>query len=140
MLDDRDAYTPGWKFAEWEMRGVPLRLEIGPKDIEKQSVLLARRDTRAKTPTPMEGLPGRVAALLDEIQAGLLDRALKFREERTCQHHQLRGVRQADGGAARVRHLAVVRVRRVRDPDQGRDAGDDPQHPVHRAQGGRARA
>jgi prolyl-tRNA synthetase len=84
FLDDRDAYTPGWKFAEWEMRGVPLRLEIGPKDIEKQSVLLARRDTRAKMPTPMDGLPGRVAALLDEIQAALLDRAFKFREERTC--------------------------------------------------------
>ena len=48
MLDDRDAYTPGWKFAEWEMRGVPLRLEIGPKDIEKSQVMLARRDTREK--------------------------------------------------------------------------------------------
>ena len=58
MLDDRDAYTPGWKFAEWEMRGVPLRLEIGPKDIEKSQVLLARRDTREKLPTPMEGLDG----------------------------------------------------------------------------------
>ena len=56
MLDDRDAYTPGWKFAEWEMRGVPLRLEIGPKDIEKSQVLLARRDTREKLPTPMDGL------------------------------------------------------------------------------------
>src|SRR5438045_1978401 len=50
MLDDRDAYTPGWKFAEWEMRGVPVRLEIGPKDIEKSQVLLARRDTREKLP------------------------------------------------------------------------------------------
>src|ERR687891_208516 len=50
FLDDRDAYTPGWKFAEWELRGVPLRLEIGPKDIEKASVVLARRDTREKAP------------------------------------------------------------------------------------------
>jgi prolyl-tRNA synthetase len=83
LLDDRDAYTPGWKFAEWEMRGVPLRLEIGPKDIEKQSVLLARRDTRAKLPTPMDGLAARVTALLAEIQAALLERALRFREERT---------------------------------------------------------
>ena len=49
MLDDRDAYTPGWKFAEWELRGVPVRLEIGPKDIEKSQVVLARRDTREKT-------------------------------------------------------------------------------------------
>jgi prolyl-tRNA synthetase len=83
FLDDRDAYTPGWKFAEWELRGVPLRLEIGPKDIEKASVVLARRDTREKLPTAMDGLAGRVAALLEEIQAALLARALKFREEHT---------------------------------------------------------
>jgi prolyl-tRNA synthetase len=83
MLDDRDAYTPGWKFAEWEMRGVPLRLEIGPKDIEKSQVLLARRDTREKLPTPMDGLTARITALLEEIQDGLFQRALKFREEHT---------------------------------------------------------
>ena len=55
-LDDREAQTPGWKFNEWEMRGVPLRLEIGPKDIEKAQVVLARRDTREKSFVPMEGL------------------------------------------------------------------------------------
>ena len=49
MLDDRESQTPGWKFNEWEMRGVPLRLEIGPKDIEKSQVVLARRDTREKS-------------------------------------------------------------------------------------------
>ena len=76
MLDDRDANTPGWKFAEWEMRGVPLRLEIGPKDIEKSQVMLARRDTREKPPTPMEGLAARVVALLDAIQANLFERAV----------------------------------------------------------------
>jgi prolyl-tRNA synthetase len=83
MLDDRDAYTPGWKFAEWEMRGVPLRLEIGPKDIEKSQVLLARRDTREKLPTPMDGLTGTIVGLLETIQKNLLERAVKFREERT---------------------------------------------------------
>ncbi len=83
MLDDRDMYTPGWKFAEWEMRGVPLRLEIGPKDIEKSQVLLARRDTREKQSVAMEGLPDRVRTLLDEIQRALFERALKFREEHT---------------------------------------------------------
>ena len=70
MLDERDAYTPGWKFAEWELRGVPLRLEIGPKDIEKSQVMLARRDTREKLPTPIDGLTGVVQTLLAEIQAG----------------------------------------------------------------------
>ncbi len=83
MLDDRDAYTPGWKFAEWEMRGVPLRLEIGPKDIEKSQVLLARRDTREKLPTPMDGLTATIVSLLETIQKNLFDRALKFREEHT---------------------------------------------------------
>ena len=79
----RDAYTPGWKFAEWEMRGVPLRLEIGPKDIEKSQVLLARRDTREKLPTPMDGLATTITSLLETIQDGLFQRALKFREEHT---------------------------------------------------------
>jgi len=81
-IDERDE-RPGWKFAEWEMRGVPLRLEIGPKDIEKSAVLLARRDTREKLSVPMDGLPGRVRSLLDEMQASLLERALAFREAHT---------------------------------------------------------
>ena len=83
MLDDRDAYTPGWKFAEWELRGVPLRMEIGPKDIEKASVMVARRDTREKQPMPVEGLAEAVALRLDEIQHALLQRATTFREEHT---------------------------------------------------------
>src|SRR5687768_11638839 len=82
-LDDSEANTPGWKFAEYEMRGVPLRLEIGPKDIEKSQVMLARRDTRVKLPTPIEGLAGTIAGLLEEIQKALYDRALRFREEHT---------------------------------------------------------
>jgi len=83
VLDDSDANTPGWKFAEWEMRGVPLRMEIGPKDIDKAQVVLARRDTREKSFVPMEGLAPRVTAQLDEIQQALFARALRFREEHT---------------------------------------------------------
>jgi prolyl-tRNA synthetase len=83
MLDDRDAYTPGWKYSEWELRGVPLRLEIGPKDIEKSQVMLVRRDTREKRPTPMENLPASIETLLATIQKDLFDRALRFREEHT---------------------------------------------------------
>jgi prolyl-tRNA synthetase len=81
-LDERDE-RPGWKFSEWELRGVPLRLEIGPKDIEKSQVLLARRDTREKIAVPMETLTGTVADLLTDIQRTLLERALRFRDERT---------------------------------------------------------
>ncbi len=82
-LDEDDTQTPGWKFSEYEMRGVPLRLEIGPKDIEKGTVFSARRDTRAKTPLPMAGLEDAVASLLDDIQANLLSRARTFRDEHT---------------------------------------------------------
>ncbi|HQZ40066.1 MAG TPA: proline--tRNA ligase [Vicinamibacterales bacterium] len=82
-LDGDDSQTPGWKFSEYEMRGVPLRLEIGPKDIEKSAVFAARRDTRAKQSLPMQGLPGAVAALLDDIQASLLARAREFRDGHT---------------------------------------------------------
>ncbi|MCY4637415.1 MAG: proline--tRNA ligase [Acidobacteria bacterium] len=83
MLDDREEYKPGWKFAEWEMRGVPLRLEIGPRDIEQQQVLLARRDTREKLTAPMDGLEGRVTDLLDTVQTALYERALAFRDSHT---------------------------------------------------------
>jgi prolyl-tRNA synthetase len=83
FLDERDTNTPGWKFAEWEMRGVPLRLEIGPKDIEKSSVVLARRDTREKQSAPIEGLATHVARVLETIQTNLLARARAFRDERT---------------------------------------------------------
>src|SRR5689334_1827081 len=81
-LDERDE-RPGWKFAEWELRGVPLRVEIGPKDIEKAAVLVARRDTREKQSLPIDGLADRLGALLREIQDSLLARAKELREEHT---------------------------------------------------------
>ena len=83
MLDDRDAYSPGWKFAEWELRGVPLRVEIGPKDIEKSQVVVVRRDTREKTPVPVANLSAAVVDLMKEIQQSLFRRAVQFREQHT---------------------------------------------------------
>ncbi len=82
-LDADESQTPGWKYAEYEMRGVPLRLEVGPKDLEKKSVFAARRDTREKASLPIEGLAARVTGLLDEIQAALLARARAFRDSHT---------------------------------------------------------
>jgi prolyl-tRNA synthetase len=81
-LDERDE-RPGWKFAEWELRGVPLRLEIGPRDIEKGQVTIVRRDTREKAAVPIDGAPAHLQSLLDEIQASLLARARAFRDEHT---------------------------------------------------------
>ena len=83
FLDDRDAYTPGWKYAEWELRGVPLRLEMGPRDLQNNQVFSARRDTREKASLPIDGLPGTVQGLLDTIQAALLAKARAYREEHT---------------------------------------------------------
>jgi prolyl-tRNA synthetase len=83
-LDDRDE-RPGWKFSEWELRGVPLRLEIGPRDIEKSQALIARRDTREKLPIAMSELAPRISGLLEDVQRTLLDRARAFRDEHTVQ-------------------------------------------------------
>lgn len=81
-LDDSDN-SPGWKFNQWEMKGVPIRLEIGPRDIEAGQCVLARRDTGDKVSVPLEGLTDRVKDLLAEIQQNLYDKALKAREEKT---------------------------------------------------------
>src|SRR4029077_11692610 len=83
FLDDRDSQTPGWKFAEWELRGVPLRMEIGPKDLEKSAVMVARRETRTKDSMAMDGLADAIVASPDEIQAALLQRARAFRDDHT---------------------------------------------------------
>ena len=103
------AHTPGWKFAEWELRGVPLRLEIGPKDIEKRQVVLVRRDTREKQPTPMSGLTARVQALLETIQQDLLDRARTFRDEHTSSAETYDEFRRVDGRPSWIRQRTLVR-------------------------------
>jgi prolyl-tRNA synthetase len=84
-LDASEENSPGWKYAEWEMRGVPLRLEIGPKDIEKAQVFSARRDTREKAAIPLADLGTRVSEVLADIQQNLLARARRFREEHTSE-------------------------------------------------------
>lgn len=82
-VDDRQEVTPGFKFNDWEMRGVPLRIEVGPKDIEKDTVALSRRDRpgrEGKSFVPQAGLSSRVSELLVEIQQALLERATAFRD------------------------------------------------------------
>ncbi|MCL5981918.1 MAG: proline--tRNA ligase [Firmicutes bacterium] len=82
-MDDREEYSPGWKFNEWEMKGVPLRLEFGPRDLESGQAVLVRRDTGAKEMVSLEGLQERVAVLLGEIQVNMLEKARQFREANT---------------------------------------------------------
>ena len=81
--DDDDKQRSGWKFAEYELRGVPVRLGLGMRDLENGTVEVARRDTLTKESRPLEGIAEYVAGLLDEIQASIYRKALAFREENT---------------------------------------------------------
>ena len=80
-IDAREQYSPGWKFNDWEKRGVPLRIEVGPKDLEKNQVVLARRDNGQKSPASQEGLAQTVLNTLETIQKSLFERAREFREK-----------------------------------------------------------
>jgi prolyl-tRNA synthetase len=82
-LDDRDTYKPGWKFNEYEFKGVPLRIAIGPRDVENLTVELARRDTLEKEIVPMADIDIKIEQLLKTIQDNLFKKALSFREENT---------------------------------------------------------
>ncbi len=81
--DDRDTKKPGWKFAEYELKGVPVRLGIGPRDLENGTVEVARRDTLTKEVTSLENVDQYVADLLDEIQKNIFQKAFDFRAENT---------------------------------------------------------
>ncbi|SFE98068.1 proline--tRNA ligase [Thermophagus xiamenensis] len=82
-IDDDDKHKPGWKFAQYELQGVPVRLAIGPRDLQNGTVEVARRDTLSKEVVPVTGIEKRISELLDEIQNGIYQRALKFRDENT---------------------------------------------------------
>jgi prolyl-tRNA synthetase len=109
-LDDRDEVSPGFKFNDWEMRGVPVRVEIGPRDVAKDAVVLARRDRPGKEGktfgVPADGADEAVKALLDEVQAALLQRATEFREANTHRgigdYEEFKDVLAEKGGFLRV--------------------------------------
>jgi prolyl-tRNA synthetase len=86
-VDDRDQYQPGYKFNEWELKGVPVRVELGPKDLAKNACVLARRDLPGKEAkemnVPLEAAPGRIAAMLKAMQDALLEKARRFRDANT---------------------------------------------------------
>jgi prolyl-tRNA synthetase len=82
-VDDRDHYKPGWKFAQHEVEGIPLRIAVGPRDLKNNNLELARRDTKNKEIVTREGIGERVQSLLIEIQDTLFEKAKKYREEMT---------------------------------------------------------
>ena len=102
-LFDDDQSSPGWKFAEAELSGIPVRIEVGPRDMEKGQVMLVRRDTLEKIPVPEKETESRVKSLLEDIQASLFHRALAFRKENTRRiddYEEFRGFMEGDGGFA----------------------------------------
>jgi prolyl-tRNA synthetase len=104
-LDDDDNNSPGWKFSQWELYGVPIRIECGPKDMAAGQVVLVRRDTGEKTPVPVGDAPGRIGAMLELIQRSLYARALEFREQNTRyidQYSELVAFMENEGGFARA--------------------------------------
>jgi prolyl-tRNA synthetase len=82
-VDRRDDKTPGWKFNEWELRGVPLRIEVGPRDVQNGQAVIVRRDTRQKQIVSVDELMGTVQLFLDDIQAAMFDAALARQRDRT---------------------------------------------------------
>ena len=84
-FDNRDTHKPGFKFAEYELKGVPVRIAIGPRDLENKTVEVARRDTKEKQLMKMENVATEIPALLDSIQENIYQKALKFKNEKTTQ-------------------------------------------------------
>lgn len=102
-FDARDAYKPGWKFAEYELKGVPVRIAIGPRDLEKNTVEIARRDTLTKTSVSLNdsAIEDIIPRLLSEIQQNIYDKALAFRNEKTTEVNsweEFREVLETKGG------------------------------------------
>ena len=133
-VDDRTEVTPGFKFNDWEMRGVPVRIEIGPKDVEKGSVAIARRDIpgrEGKQFISQEGLAAYVENLLKEIHSNMLAKATAFRDANIhdpADYEELKQVVRRRLGA-----LVLVRQRRVRSQGEGRYSRH---HPLHSARPG----
>ena len=83
ILDDRNEYTPGWKFHQWELKGIPIRIELGPRDLKAGQVVMVRRDTYQKTPVAEADIPATVQKLLQEIQDNLFAKAKAILQDKT---------------------------------------------------------
>lgn len=105
IVDDREGYTPGWKFNEWELKGVPLRIEIGPTDVKERQVVLVRRDTSKKTAVKENKLLQTIDRLLDDIQKTLFSKAKKFLKENIAtvkNYEEFKEVIENKGGFVRA--------------------------------------
>ena len=101
FLDDRDEYTPGWKFNQWELKGVPIRIELGPRDLKQGQVIMVRRDTCQKTPVKEADIPATVEKLLQEIQDNMLAKAKAILQDKTTtvqDYEEFKKVIETKGG------------------------------------------
>ena len=132
MLDDRDAYTPGWKFAEWEMRGVPLRLEIGPKDIEKAQVFVgAARHAREGVAADGRAAGARARRCSTRSRQALFARARQVpRGAHHARRHRTTSSRRSWKAVPASSSRRWCGSADCEAADQGRDAGDAAQHSV----------
>ena len=104
-LDDRDQFKPGFKFSEWELKGVPLRIELGPRDVAAEQVVMVRRDNFDKKSVPVSSVSAEAVTVLDSIQNNLFERALAFRKDNTVEiddYGQFKEFMAADGGFALI--------------------------------------
>ena len=105
ILDDRSQYTPGWKFNDWELKGVPLRIEIGPRDVSRQQVTMVRRDTSERSVVPEADVINETKKLLDAIQSSLFEKAsdtLKTAIHDARTYDELKQIIENDGGFVRA--------------------------------------
>ncbi len=133
-VDDRPEHRPGFKFNEWELKGVPLRIEIGGRELAAAAVAVARRDTGEKQQVPLPRAAVAIAEMLDDVQASLFQSARDERERRTlrnprCYDEMIEHLREAAGFVGGT----VVRRHRVRGARQERQLGDDPVPAARRA-------
>jgi prolyl-tRNA synthetase len=102
-VDDREEHRPGYKFNEWEQKGAPVRIELGPRDLDAGQATVARRDTKEKAPVPLPSVGEHIRDLMDEIQANLRGEAEAFTEEHTIRpadYAEMRAFLEASGGFA----------------------------------------
>ncbi len=138
-VDAREEQRPGWKFAEYEVKGVPVRLAIGPRDVENGQAEVARRDRGGKDSAPLDGIADTVTDILDQVQRGLFNRAKSFREGRTVRADSYDELKEAvEGGNLVLAHWdgtpeTEARVKaetkatiRVVPLDRDGEAGEDP--------------
>ena len=110
ILDDREGYSSGYKFNEWEMKGIPIRIEIGPRDVEKKQVVIVRRDNGKKEIVSDKEIVKKVNSILDEIQRDLFEKAKKFLDSRFDEAKTMNELKK------KIDERKIVKVFMVDDP------------------------